>query len=142
MFKPSLILALSLFVLGALFAPRDAGAACSTSTTLMAYGDFWVERDSSGQCLIKAQQYPCAPSGGFRIPAAPVTIATVTPGNSSKNCEDLAGYDAAIATMLGKYAPTAGNYECDSTFVDNDQDGFGSCIDDNDNNPRVSTNAK
>lgn len=142
MFKPSLILAPSLFVLGAVFAPRDADAACSTSTTLMAYGDFWVERDSSGQCLIKAQQYPCAPSGGFRIPTAPVTIATVTPGNTSKNCEDLAGYDTAIATMLGKYAPTAGNYECDSTFVDNDQDGFGACIDDNDNNPRVRTNDK
>jgi YD repeat-containing protein len=141
-FKPSLILALSPSLLCALFAPSDADAACSTSTTLLAYGDFWVERDSSGQCLIKAQQYPCAASGGFRIPAAPVTIATVTPGNTSKNCEDLAGYDAAIATMLGKYAPTAGNYECDSTFVDNDQDGFGVCIDDNDNDPRVRTNDK
>lgn len=123
-------------LLSILFAP-DAKAACTTNTSLKAYGNFWVERDATGQCLIKAQTFTCGPPGSTRTPGTPVTIATVSPGNTSKNCEDLAGYDAAVQTAVDKYAPTSGNYECDSTFVDNDQDGFGSCIDENDNNPRV-----
>ena len=49
------------------------------------------------------------------------------------------GYDAAIQTAIDNWDPSAGNYECDSTFVDADGDGYGACIDEDDTDPRVWT---
>jgi hypothetical protein len=104
----------------------------------MAWGDFWVERSGANcDCLIRSRKFSCIKTGGFRTQdASPTTVATVS-GDCSTACEDLSGYSAGISTMLAKYAPGTGNYECDTAFVDGDGDGFGSCIDENDTNPRV-----
>ena len=59
--------------------------------------------------------------------------------HTSHACEDLSGYTSAISTVLGKYAATTGNYECDA-FVDRDADLVGDCLDGDDNNPRVGIN--
>ena len=120
------------------FLTRSAEAACATSGASMAWGDFWVERSGANcDCLIRFRKFSCVKTGGFRTQdASPTTIATVS-GDCSTACEDLPGYSAGISTMLAKYAPGTGNYECDTAFFDGDGDGFGSCIDENDTNPRV-----
>ncbi len=120
------------------FLTRSAEAACATSGASMAWGDFWVERSGANcDCLIRSRKFSCIKTGGFRTQdASPTTVATVS-GDCSTACEDLSGYSAGISTMLAKYAPGTGNYECDTAFVDGDGDGFGSCIDENDTNPRV-----
>ena len=131
-------LTLILFVIFiALVEARAAQAACDTSGTKKAWGDFWIERSGVNcDCDLKMTQYTCQAAGTPSTVVQTSVIATVS-GACDTACEDLAGYDDAVATAIGKWAASTGNYECDSTFVDADQDGYGSCIDANDANPRV-----
>lgn len=132
------LIAITSLAVGLLSFAQDAQAVCSNSTSLKSWGDFWVERNTSGQCFFYAQQYPCGATGGTRTPGTKTLLATVGSADPAKNCEDLVGYDTALATVLSKYAPGgAGFYECDASFVDSDQDGVASCIDANDTDPRV-----
>ena len=129
--------ATAIALLGAMaFCAGDAEAACDTSGSDKAYGDFWIERDSNCDCLIYMRQFDCVASGGYRTAYDPELITTLT-GSCDTACEATSGYDAAIQDALDKYATTAGNYECDTTFTDNDQDGYGACIDEDDDDPRV-----
>ena len=100
------------------FLTRSAEAACATSGASMAWGDFWVERSGANcDCLIRSRKFSCIKTGGFRTQdASPTTVATVS-GDCSTACEDLSGYSAGISTMLAKYAPGTGNYECDTAFA-------------------------
>ncbi|MFO0727937.1 MAG: DUF6531 domain-containing protein [Myxococcota bacterium] len=118
--------------------PYRSEAACATTGPSMAWGAFWLERTGANcDCVVKSRRFSCVKTGGFRTQdASPTVIATIA-GDCSTACEDLAGYQTGINTMLAKYAPGAGNYECDSIFVDADQDGYGSCIDDKETNPRI-----
>lgn len=113
-----------------------AYAACDTTGKDRAYGDFWIERDSSCDCLFYMREFDCVASGGYRAAAAPELITTLS-GSCDTACEATSGYDTALATVLAKYAVGAGGYGCDTTFTDADQDGYGACIDEDDTDPRV-----
>jgi YD repeat-containing protein len=113
---------------------QRADAACATSGAAEAYGDFWVERTgASCDCKIYQRKYACVASGGVRTESAAQLIGTVS-GDCTRSCEDSPGYDAVIATARTNLT---GSYGCDTTFIDADNDGFGSCIDNDDGNPRV-----
>jgi hypothetical protein len=127
---------LSFLALNVITSPTVAEAACSSSASDSAWGDFWVERSGVNcDCVIKIQEYPCLASSGHRDPGAAQTLATVS-GDCSKNCEDLSGYDTAVTLATDKYKVAANAYECDSTYTDSDGDNFPACIDEDDSDPR------
>ena len=55
-----------LTLLGLTLLDAPAHAACDTSGTDTAYGDFWLERDSSCQCIVKQATFACVKSGNSR----------------------------------------------------------------------------
>ena len=64
-----------------------AEAACDTTGTDKAYGDFWVERASgSCNCEVKQRKYDCVASGGFRAEGSVEVVATVTGGSCAVPC--------------------------------------------------------
>jgi hypothetical protein len=119
----------------ALASASSAEAACDTVGSDEAYGDFWIERNTSGSCLFYQRKYSCVASGGFRTEGSPVLITTLS-GSTGTACEDTDGYDAAVALATANWTAGSG-YNCDTVFTDNDQDGFGACVDHDDWNPRV-----
>ncbi len=126
---------LSLLTL-AVASPQLARAACDTTGSDTAYGDYWIERSGgSCDCVFKARQYSCVAVGGFRSESAPVTLTTVS-GACDTACEDLSGYGAALTTVAGYYVPGSG-YNCDTVFTDYDGDKFGACIDHDDYRNRI-----
>ena len=57
-------------------------------------------------------------------------------GDCTKACEDLPGYDTAVASAVANWTAGSG-YNCDTVFTDDDMDGYGVCIDEDDHDPRV-----
>jgi YD repeat-containing protein len=131
--RSCLLVAFACLLPTSLFAPAAAQAACVTTGTDVAYGGYWVEREADGDCVVKQRTYSCVATGGFRTQSAPITVGTVT-HVANRACEDSAGYDSVIATARSNI--TSG-YKCDATVTDADGDNYPSCIDHNDQDPRV-----
>src|SRR5262245_33627936 len=105
------------------FAAQREAAACSSSTGLTGYGDFVVRREGSTcDCAIYQPLYECGTRGSAHRLLDEVLVDTVS-GDCDTACEDLPGYDDAVALALANQSLGSGAFECDSVRYDRDGDG-------------------
>ena len=112
-------------------------AECTSDAHKYAWGPTWVTRlaDANCTCEIWARSYQCRAGGdGVHAVSGDVRLWAISVlGGCHTTCEKLPGWSQVAAL-----APRKGiGYQCDSTFVDRDLDGYGSCIDANDHDARV-----
>jgi hypothetical protein len=134
----SRILASVVAACGSLLLAESARADCS-ATTGNAWGDWWPERKSDCSCTVKLQKYACGVNGSSQHDIGVVWESSATAADCNKGCEDLDGFDDAVATALSKQTSefTCADGGGSKSYADADADGYPSCIDSNDSNPRV-----